>query len=212
MNNMKKHIPKKLLLFFLVFSATFPCQAQSINSFIGKWFAYELSFTYTMIFEFTANQLIILNLADNEKEIYDYEIRNNKMIFKNHNDPWGFEFLDRNTIKFTVVENNPNFLFCTRIDRQVTSLSGKFYLANNVGFLKMIEIIDSSILCLYYDVLDMKASYLGEYRISGSHIVITANNGTLILELIGDSIIKGDTLEGVGSIFGEEGDSIFLKE
>ena len=119
---------------------------------MGKWLVYNSDHIIVGTFEFTDNQVISYDLDTDEKEYSQFEIRGNTIILTTADLSLRFEFINQNSVKFTNPDNNTT-LILNRISNHITSLSGKFSLANNVGFLKTIEIIDKSILRLYYDIL-----------------------------------------------------------
>jgi hypothetical protein len=202
MNNKRAFLAHTAFLVLL----TVNCHAQSTRALIGKWFFENFEGAEMVIMEFTPTHMTILELEDEddeaEAEAYRYQA-NDKTIT-----------IDGETLHYTVQNGNTLMLSTSggekytgkKLQANVTTLSGKYELVNDMGFIEMLEFIDKSTVRLHGDVLGMATRTTHQYRISGSKVIISDPSGSMTLDIIGDSIIKGNTFGGLG------GDSIFIKQ
>jgi hypothetical protein len=178
------------------------CQAQSTNALIGKWFFDDLDGELAVV-EFTQTRMTIINLEDDDgdAETFSYSSDGRKIIF----DGEEMNYTVQNGNVLTLSDAGGNVYIGKKIQANVTTLTGRYELANDMGFIETIEFIDRSIVRLHMEVMGITARPTHQYRINGSNVIITDNKDTMVLEIIGDNIIKGNTFGGMG------GDSVFIK-
>jgi hypothetical protein len=192
---------------FIAFTAllllvTVNCYAQNARALIGKWFFEDLEGTMC-IMEFTQTQVIFYPLEDDEddSEATSYRADSTTII------------IDGETMRYTIQNGNVLILSTPDGDRytgkkvqaNVTVLTGKYQLVNDVGFIEMLEFLDRSTVRLHMEVLGRTARPTYQYKINGNRVIISDPKDSMILEIIGDTIIKGNTFGGLG------GDSVFVK-
>jgi hypothetical protein len=176
------------------------CQAQSSNALIGKWFFEDFDGDLAVI-EFTQTHMTIYNFEIDDSETHRYSSDGKKIVIDG--DEMTYTIQNGNVL--TMTDSYGDEYVGKKIRANVTTLTGRYELANDMGFIEALEFIDRSTVRLHMDVIGMTARTANQYRISGSNVIITDNRDTMVLEIIGDSIIKGNTFGGMG------GDSVFVK-
>jgi hypothetical protein len=181
------------------------CYAQNTRPLIGKWFFEDFDGTLAVI-EFTQTQMIMRDLEDDDDDTETISYRADGATIT----------IDGETIRYTIQNGNVLTLITDgekytgkRLQANVTALSGKYELMNDAGFIEMLEFIDRSTVRGTVDAFGLGTGrFTAKYKISGSRVEISESNagyGTIYLEIIGDSILKGNTFGGLGD------DSIFVK-
>jgi hypothetical protein len=198
---MKNKLVVTALVILLVLLAA-DCHAQSSNALIGKWFFDDLDGGLAVI-EFSQTHITILNLEDDDgdAETFRYRSDGRKIVF----DGEEMSYTVQNGNVLTLSDADGNAYIGKKIQPNVTTLTGRYELANDMGFIETIEFIDRSRVRLHVEVMGVTARQTHQYQISGSNVIITDNKDTMVLEIIGDNIIKGNTFGGMG------GDSVFVK-
>jgi hypothetical protein len=178
------------------------CNAQSANALIGKWFFDDLDGELAVV-EFSQTHMTILSLEDDDDdaETISYSSDGSKIIFDG--EEMGYTIQNGNVLILS--DSYGNEYIGKKIQGNVTTLTGKYELANDMGIIETVELIDRSTVRLHMEVMGVTARPTHQYRISGSNVIITDNKDTMVLEIIGDNIIKGNTFGGMG------GDSVFVK-
>jgi hypothetical protein len=187
-----------VLFVVLVFS----CFSQnSRSSIIGKWYYYDFEGMEITI-EFTESEVLFSEVEGDDAETLDFTIENGKIMAGG----FMFELQDKNTLKLMNPEDTSEFLVGYRIDGNVRFLKGKYNCMNDTGLFKSLEFIDNRHVKIESaSIGDYNTNLAGDYQISESNLILTINGDSLILKIIGENIIKGNT--GLG-----RRESIFIKE
>ena len=91
-------------------------------------------------------------------------------------------------------------------NNRITSLSGKYKNSNEVGLFDSLEFLDkTNVRITGVSIGGFRAPpFAGKYEISGSNLVITASGGSIVLDILSDTIITGNT--GLGGV------TVFIKQ
>jgi len=193
---------KKSILIILLGLMAINCYSQNA-SLIGKWFFEEFIYYDFVVVEFSQTKISILELEDEDEETFNYRINGKNITFDG--DTYQFEIKNGNVLRIT---DGDSFYDGNKLSNApVKTFSGTFYLANDEGFLEEIEFRSSSTARLHYDIFGTTTRFTAQYRINGSDLIITGGTGdTIILEIISDKILVGDTMGGLAY------NSIFIKK
>ena len=199
------YINKRLTFYLVIFTAllSLPCQAQdSQTTIIGKWFFNDF-LEETVILEFTEKQMIIEFLSGSNREVAEYIIVNDKIVF-DENLTFEYEIPDANTLNLRISNNESSYEYSgKKMNLQnISSLSGKFSWNNGIGFKTMLEFIDGKNLRIAAISSYATGVILGEYEIRLPYVIIIFKDeaypdiygGVRALEIISDTILKGDTI------------------
>jgi hypothetical protein len=204
---------KIVFVVILMMAATVSC-AQNTDPLIGKWY-FESRAGQPCIVEFTKTKMISYYLIDDKIEEMDYRT-DGKTIFcsssKYADSQYSYSIQNGNVIRMNLIMNNITFKITDvgkKIQTNVTALTGKYELLNDVGIIQVLEFTDKTTLIAYSDFAGFTQKVVFKYKISGSNLIITGDRGSIVLEIIGDIIIKGDVMQGG---IGQGRESIFLKE
>jgi len=199
MKNKRAIIALPVLLLLMTVNA----YAQNTKALIGKWFFEDFGGTICIL-EFTQTQVTFYPLEDDEDDIEteSYQADNTTIT------------IDGETMRYTIQNGNVLTLSFSdddkvtgkRVQANATVLTGKYQLVNDVGFIEMLEFLDQSTVRLHMEVLGKKARPTYQYKINGNRVIISDPKDSMILEIIGDIIIKGNTFGGIGD------DSVFVKK
>jgi len=191
-------------LVFLVF-ITVNCNAQSSSQLVGKWFFEELAGSDFVVLEFSRTEMSFYALEDDDYETYPYK-SDGRTIIIDGDEEWRYTIRNGNSL---VITDSDNYEYIgMKLQANVTSLSGKYELVNDIGFIETLEFLNRTTVRGTMDAFGTTGRFTAEYRISGSNVIMsnsTGGHGTMTLEIIGDSILKGNTFGGLGE------DSIFIK-
>jgi hypothetical protein len=195
-------------VFLLVFTAA-NSHAQSSGALIGKWFFEDFFGSEFVVLEFTRTQMSICELEyyddEDDVEIVSYQADGTTITFEGER----LRYSVRNGNTLTLTDSDGDQSTGKKLATNVTSLRGKYELVNDEGFIESFEFVDGTTVRGTVDALGMgTARFTAKYRISGSRVTLsesTGGYGTIVLEIIGDSVLKGNTLGGLGD------DSIFVK-
>jgi hypothetical protein len=198
MKNKRVFIVLPVLLLLMTVNA----YAQNSKDLIGKWFFEDFGGTICIL-EFTQTQVTYYPLEDDEddSETESYLADNTTIT------------IDGDSMRYTIQNGNVLTLSFAdgdkytgkRVQANATVLSGKYQLVNDVGFIETLEFLDQSTVRLHMEVLGKTARPTYQYKINGNRVIISDPKDSMILEIIGDAIIKGNTLGGLGD------DSVFVK-
>jgi hypothetical protein len=177
------------------------CHAQNARALIGKWFFEDFLGTEMALVEFTAATVNVLELEEDETETYSYQADGKTITI----DGDELRYVIQNNISLVMTDSGGNEYAGTKVQANPASLSGRYELANDMGFVETLEFIDKSTVRLHMDLLGRTTRTTHQYRISGSYLIISDPSGSITLEIIGNNLIKGNTFGGIG------GDSIFIK-
>jgi hypothetical protein len=178
------------------------CHAQSTNALIGKWFFEEFDGIEFVVVEFSQNNMTILYLEDDDSETFRYRSDGKKIVF----DGEEMTYTIQNGNVLTMTDSYGDEYIGKKLRANTTTLTGRYELVNDMGFIEAIEFIDKSIARLHsMEIMGISVRPTLQYRISDSHVIMTDNKDTMVLEIIGDNILKGNTFGGYGS------DSVFVK-
>ena len=193
---------------FIAFTAllllmTVNCYAQNTRALIGKWFFEDFD-GVMCIMEFTQTQMTFYPLEEDEEdsETTSYQADNTTIT------------IDGETMRYTV-QNGKVLTLSTpdgdkytgkKLQANATVLTGKYQLVNDAGFIEMLEFLDRSTVRLHMEILGKTARPTYQYKINGNRLIISDPKDSMILEIIGDIIIKGNTFGGLGD------DSVFVKK
>jgi hypothetical protein len=199
------------IFIYLIFLA-YPSYAQtSTNNLIGKWLFADILGEGVCVLEFSSStemRIITLdprnydNIIDvmeigNYSYIVDikstgyYRIRNN-MLFVNNQSWMIFEFQNQNTIKLLPSSDqslyDPNLSYIGRRinPNTVSSLSGVFYLANDIDAIQSIEFVNDRFLNIKFSTIGFSGV---PYAINGNYLHIYTDSGDVITFEIIDNII-----------------------
>jgi len=204
---------KIAFVLILMMAATISC-AQNTDSLIGKWY-FESRAGQPCIVEFTKTKMISYYLIYDEIEEMDYRT-DGKTIFcsssKYADTQYSYSIQNGNIIRMTLIMDNITLKITDvgkKIQTNVTALTGIYELANEEGLIQKLEFIDKTTLRTYSELFGITSKNIFNYKISGSNLIITSDRGSIVLEIIGDIIIKGDVMQGG---IGQGRESIFLKK
>ncbi|MDR0456950.1 MAG: hypothetical protein LBH20_09755 [Treponema sp.] len=195
-----------IVLTALLFSMTVSCSAQSSNALIGKWFFEDFN-GYLSLIEFTRTQMLIRNLEDDDDDTETMSYQADSATITADGETMRYTIQNGNVLTLTTPDGEK--YIGKKLQSNVTALSGKYELVNDAGLIETLEFTNKSTVRGTADALGMgTARFTAKYKISGSQVELSESSGgygTIYLEIIGDSILKGNTFGGFGD------DSIFVK-
>jgi hypothetical protein len=194
MNN-KKGLVFTTLLFLNVFFV-FGQSSNSSTGLIGKWFFDE----EMVVIEFSRNRLSMKSIEDDDEdsEIYEYKSDTKSIFFDG--EQWDYELKDNNTLIMMDPDDHSNMITGKRLrNNHLTFLTGKYKLVSDNGIFESLEFIDRVNVKIVAGLAGYRTTWAGKYEISGSNLILTINGASLIMEILADDIIVGDTI-GNGSV------------
>ena len=183
------------------------CNAQSSGALTGKWFFEDFLYgDELVVVEFTQNKMTVLLLEDDDTDTYSYRA-DSKTITIDDDDEFQYVVQNGNTLIMT--DSYGDKYTGKKVRANAKTLSGKYEMVNDAGFIETLDFTDGSTVRGTGDAFGLSSfKFTAKYKISGSTVTIsesTGGYGIIVLEIIGESILKGNTLGGFGD------DSVFIK-
>jgi hypothetical protein len=198
---------RKVVLLFavamlMITLAATDSHAQNARALIGKWFFEEGYYGAMSVIEFTQTQWSFFNFESGETGTFPYQADEKTIDM----DGWLHGYTIQNGNVLRLIDEFGLEFIGKKLQANATSLTGRYKLANDVGFFEILEFIDSRTVAIHAEMLGITSRTVFNYRISGPNLIISNSDGSLLLEIIGDRIIMGNIL---GITSGEK--SVFIK-